>query len=157
MNGDINLDNLLSTTKNAIKSYKDLEDTIRNIKSKLDRMFIKLSTEFTYREINPYAKNIKSLLELKHDPETVEIAIKSTLDRLEQRRLKYENDLKLIDEEHRRTVNTVLKYIENVYSHMESIDTNSSINLNAKRIKMLEIKQPDWDPAIEYIHNYKNR
>ena len=148
VNGDINLDNLLSTTKNAIKSYKDLEDTIRNIKSKLDRMFIKLSTEFTYREINPYAKNIKSLLELKHDPETVEIAIKSTLDRLEQRRLKYENDLKLIDEEHRRTVNTVLKYIENVYSHMESIDTNSSINLNAKRIKMLEIKQPDWDPAM---------
>ena len=28
---------------------------------------------------------------------------------------------------------------------MDSIDTNSSINLNLKRIKMLEIKQPDWD------------
>lgn len=148
VNDDIKLDNLLSSTKDAIKLHKDLESTIQDIKSNLDKIFFKLSTEFTYREINPYAKNIKSLLELKYDPETVEIAIKSTLDRLEQRRLKYENDLKLIDEEHRRTVNTVLKYVENVYSHMESIDINSSINLNAKRIKMLEIKQPDWDHAI---------
>jgi len=145
VNDDINLDNLVSVTESAIKSYTDLEYSIHNIKSKLDRMFIKLSTEFTYRDINPYAKNIKSLLELKDEPKTIEMAIKSTLDRLEQKRLKYEEDLKLMDDERRNTVNTVFKYIENVYSHMDSIDTNSSINLNLKRIKMLEIKQPDWD------------
>lgn len=148
INTDINLDNLLSITEKEIGLYRKLEQSINNIKSKIDKIFTQLSTDFKYRDINPYAKNIKSLLEIKHDPKTVEVAIKSTLDLLEQRRLKYENDLKVIDEEHRSTVNTILKYIENVHSHMSSIDTNSSISLNNKRVKMLEIKQPEWDISL---------
>ncbi|RDY28414.1 hypothetical protein CHL78_005820 [Romboutsia weinsteinii] len=148
INTDINLERLLSITGKEIDLYRGLERGITDIKLRIDKIFTQLSTDFKYRDINPYAKNIKGLLEFKHDPTTVEIAINATFESLEKRRLQYEEDLKLIDKEHRSTINTILKYVENVHSHMDSIDTNSSINLNNKRVKMLEIKQPDWEQSV---------
>lgn len=147
INLDINLENLLSVTKHEIESYRALEQSINNIKSNVDKLLTSLSTDFKYRDIDPYAKHIKGLLNFAFSPETIEEIINTTLESLEKRRLQYEDDLKIVDKEYRSTVNTILKYVENIHNHMDSIDTNSSIRLDNRREKMLQIKQPNWDLA----------
>lgn len=135
-------------TANVIKEFKELEKEVDVNKQEVDEIFAMLTTEFKYRDIAPFSRNIQSLLEVKYDPTTVEKSITTTMDVLEKLRKQHESDLKVVNEERENISKTLLKYVEQVYTHMSMIDRNSRINIEGENKKMLEIRQPEWDVIL---------
>lgn len=135
-------------TAKAIKDFKELEKEINNNKQEIDEVFGVLTTEFKYRDIAPFSRNIQSLLEIKYDPNTVEKSIESTIEVLNKLQKQHEADLKVVHEERENISKTLLKYVEQVYTHMSMIDRNSRINIEGENKKMLEIRQPEWDVVL---------
>ena len=148
-----------SLTSKLIKEYKERESEIENIKINIDEAFALLTTEFKYKDIPPFSKNIQSLLEVKYEPVTVLQSIESTLDLLDRLQKQNEADLKIVNEERENISNTLLKYVEQTYTHLGMIDKNSRIDIDGENKKMLEIKQPEWDIVLyntkinEFVEN----
>lgn len=143
-----NISEIEELTATVIKEYKELEKEISDNKQKIDTVFGLLTTEFKYKDIAPFSRNIQSLLEIKYSPNTVEKSIESTLDVLNKLQQQYEADLKVVNEERANISKTLLKYTEQVYTHMSMIDRNSRINIEGENKKMLEIRQPEWDVVL---------
>ena len=135
-------------TANILKEYKELEKELSSIKLEIDEVFALLTTEFKYKDIAPFTKNIQSLTEIKYSPKTVEESVNSTLEVLDRLKKQYETDLKVVGEERENISKTLLKYVEQVYSHMNMIDKNSRISIEGENKKMLEIRQPEWDVVL---------
>lgn len=74
------------------------------------------------------------------------------------------SDIDLIEKEENKILESILEYIEEVHLNIEKIDDNSSITLNNKRLKMLNIKVADWEVNKEvykirlkdYVDRLKN-
>ena len=135
-------------TATILKEYRELEREVDSNKLEIDEAFALLTTEFKYKDIAPFYKNIQSLIEIKYDPITVEKSIESTLNALDMLQKQHETDLKVVGEERENISKTLLKYVEQVYSHMGMIDKNSRINIEGENKKMLEIRQPEWDVIL---------
>lgn len=157
---DINsTSDLDSLTSSLIKEYKDRESEIESNKKNIDEAFALLTTEFKYKDIPPFSKNIQSLLEVRYEPVTVIKSIESTLELLDRLQKQNEADLQVVNEERENISKTLLKYVEQTYTHLGLIDRNSRIDIDGENKKMLEIKQPEWDVVLyntkieEYVEN----
>lgn len=142
------IDELGSLTTRLINEYKKRESEIDSTKKSIDEVFALLSTEFKYKDIPPFSKNIQSLLEVRYEPTTVIKSIESTLELLDRLKKQNESDLKVVNEERENISKTLLKYVEETYTHLNMIDKNSRVDIDGENRKMLEIKQPDWDIVL---------
>lgn len=156
INSTSELNDLTST---LIKEYKERESEIESSKKNIDEAFALLTTEFKYKDIPPFSKNIQSLLEVRYEPVTVAKSIESTLELLDRLQKQNEADLQVVNEERENISKTLLKYVEQTYTHLGMIDRNSRIDIDGENKKMLEIKQPEWDIVLyntkieEFVEN----
>lgn len=139
------INELCTLTEKLISEYKTRQSDIETNKKAIDEVFALLTTEFKYKDIPPFSKNIQSLLEIRYEPITVIKSIESTLELLDRLKKQNEADLKVVNEERENISKTLLKYVEQTYSHLNMIDKNSRVDIDGESKKMLEIKQPDWD------------
>lgn len=143
-----NIDELNSFTNKLISEYKSRESEIEKNKLAIDEVFTLLTTEFKYKDIVPFSKNIQTLTEIKYEPVTVIKSIESTLESLDRLQKQHESDLKVVNEEKENIGKTLLKYVEQTYTHLNMIDKNSRVDIDGESKKMLEIKQPEWDVLL---------
>ncbi len=74
-------------------------------------------------------------------------------------------DIDLIEKEETKILESILGYISEVHENIEKIDDNSSIIINNKRLKMLNITVANWEEnkelykmrLKEYIENIRNQ
>ena len=143
-----NIDELNIFTNKLISEYKSRESEIEKNKKAIDEVFTLLTTEFKYKDIPPFSKNIQSLFEVRYEPLTVIKSIESTLEFLDRLKKQNESDLKVVNEERENISKTLLKYVEQTYAHLNMIDKNSRVDIDGESKKMLEIKQPEWDTVL---------
>lgn len=58
-------------------------------------------------------------------------------------------DISLINKEEEKIIESLLEYIKDINDNLSQIDNNSTINIGAKRIKMLLIYVPEWEENKE--------
>lgn len=146
---DINpIEDLDDITTELIKDFKLIEENINENKKHMEEAFSLLTINFKYKDISPFSKNIQELISMKEEPSLVITFINTSMECLDRLKRKHEYDLSVINEEKENILNTILKYVEEVYAHFGTIDKNSRIDIDGENQKMLEIKQPNWDIVL---------
>ncbi|MDI6617108.1 MAG: hypothetical protein QME45_00340 [Clostridiales bacterium] len=131
------------------KAYMESIGEERGKENMLSDCCQELSMEGRFSRDEFFKNTVDTLLEIKHNPEDVIKTLK-TIDEVHVKMLKQlETDLSKVEEEKRNIIDMFYEYVEQVYEHIGRIDDNSSININGKYIKMLNIIQPDWDKREE--------
>lgn len=131
------------------KNYMDSIEQEKEKANILSDLCQELSKESEFTQDEFFKNTIDMLLKIKHNPEDV---IK-TLETVSQVHLKMlqqlETDLAKVEEEKKNIIDMFYEYVEQVYEHIGRIDDNSSININGRYIKMLNIIQPEWEEMEE--------
>lgn len=97
-----------------------------------------------------FKNTIDILEEIKQNPYDVINTI-NTVNEVHIRMLKQlETDLEKVEEEKKNILEMFYEYVQQIHEHLGRIDDNSSININGRYLKMLNIIQPEWEDKEEY-------
>lgn len=136
------LDNIIGGIKRDLFEKKDLE---LKREAKLNNCIVDLENKDSFRNENIFESAIQSLKSLVSKPikfkEHLNLVINSYNSIIEKLLI----DIKLIKDEEEKILDSILEYIEEVNKNISTIDDNSSININDKRVKMLNITVEDFE------------
>lgn len=136
------LDNTIGSIKRDLFEKKDLE---LKKEAKLNNCIIDIENKDSFRNENIFKSSIQSLKSLVSKPikfkEHLNLVINSYNSIIEKLLI----DIKLIEDEEEKILDSILEYIEEVNKNISIIDDNSSININNKRVKMLNITVQDFE------------
>ncbi|EJT5917026.1 hypothetical protein N2W20_001463 [Clostridium perfringens] len=137
-----NLDNTIGSIKRDLFEKKDLE---LKREAKLNNCIVDIENKDSFRNENIFKSSIQSLKSLVSKPikfkEHLNLVINSYNSIIEKLLI----DIKLIEDEEEKILDSILEYIEEVNKNISIIDDNSSININNKRVKMLNITVQDFE------------
>ena len=133
-----------------------LERDLRNIKDEIDKKSRNLTSKINdienieeFREVNMFKDPLNTMKKLVDNPldflEYLNMLIQSYNVQLQ----KLNTDRELIGEEEKNLLISILEYIEDIHNNIKMIDENSSIHIDGKRRKMLEIIADDFDENKE--------
>lgn len=133
-----------------------LERDLRNIKDEIDKKSRNLTSKINdienieeFREVNMFKDPLNTMKKLVDNPldflEYLNMLIQSYNVQLQ----KLNTDIELIGEEEKNLLISILEYIEDIHNNIKMIDENSSIYIDGKRRKMLEIIADDFDENKE--------
>lgn len=142
---NITIDNVSHITDDLISKINKVNSDISNIRERISNICSRLSHDFTQKDIQQFADNIKMIDENKYDTSFIQKTISNVLYFIEEMKKKNADDLKHINEQKEEFIINLLKYIENVNTDLAKIDSKSAINLDGSTKKMLSITPPDWD------------
>ena len=136
------LDNIIGSIKRDLFEKKELES---KREAKLNNCIIDIENKDSFRNENIFKSAIQSLKSLVSKPikfkEHLNLVINSYNSIIEKLLI----DIKLIEDEEEKILDSILEYIEEVNKNISIIDDNSSININNKRVKMLNITVQDFE------------
>ena len=136
------LDNTIGSIKRDLFEKKDLE---LKREAKLNNCIVDIENKDSFRNENIFKSSIQSLKSLVSKPikfkEHLNLVINSYNSIIEKLLI----DIKLIEDEEEKILDSILEYIEEVNKNISIIDDNSSININNKRVKMLNITVQDFE------------
>ncbi len=136
------LDNIIGSIKRDLFEKKDLE---LKREAKLNNCIVDIENKDSFRNENIFKSSIQSLKSLVSKPikfkEHLNLVINSYNSIIEKLLI----DIKLIEDEEEKILDSILEYIEEVNKNISIIDDNSSININNKRVKMLNITVQDFE------------
>ncbi|SQC08511.1 chromosome segregation ATPase [Clostridium perfringens] len=136
------LDNTIGSIKRDLFEKKDLE---LKKEAKLNNCIIDIENKDSFRNENIFKSSIQSLKSLVSKPikfkEHLNLVINSYNSIIEKLLI----DIKLIEDEEEKILDSILEYIEEVNKNISIIDDNSTININNKRVKMLNITVQDFE------------
>ena len=136
------LDNTIGSIKRDLFEKKDLE---LKKEAKLNNCIIDIENKDSFRNENIFKSSIQSLKFLVSKPikfkEHLNLVINSYNSIIEKLLI----DIKLIEDEEEKILDSILEYIEEVNKNISIIDDNSTININNKRVKMLNITVQDFE------------
>ena len=136
------LDNIIGSIKRDLFEKKDLE---LKKEAKLNNCIIDIENKDSFRNENIFKSSIQSLKSLVSKPikfkEHLNLVINSYNSIIEKLLI----DIKLIEDEEEKILDSILEYIEEVNKNISIIDDNSTININNKRVKMLNITVQDFE------------
>ncbi|CAG9358319.1 Chromosome partition protein Smc [Clostridium perfringens NCTC 8239] len=136
------LDNTIGSIKRDLFEKKDLE---LKKEAKLNNCIVDIENKDSFRNENIFKSSIQSLKSLVSKPikfkEHLNLVINSYNSIIEKLLI----DIKLIEDEEEKILDSILEYIEEVNKNISIIDDNSSININNKRVKMLNITVQDFE------------
>lgn len=135
--GKLRRDNRINN-ENVNKANKNLERIIEN-----------LSKEEVFIEDSLFKEAIEGLLSYVNNPERFIIQINTILQSYNTIIEKLKEDIELINKERDNIIDNIIEYISIVHKNISQLDNNSSIDINGKRVKMLNIIQPDWEENEE--------
>ena len=160
-NGNIGI-NIDKYVKNLIMQYKEYTMFINDAKNLLTTLYSELENEFVSR--NEMFKNLfNSILEgeKRYQPVHALNAFSRVYLQIDRKLEQHSIDIRKIDDMETCIIDNTLSYLKNVYDEMNSIDRNSTIEVNDKRCKMLIINMPDKEEfetiaLKEYLKNTIN-
>ncbi|EOU2101621.1 hypothetical protein C0L85_10600 [Clostridium perfringens] len=136
------LDNTIGSIKRDLFEKKDLE---LKREAKLNNCIVDIENKDSFRNENIFKSSIQSLKSLVSKPikfkEHLNLVINSYNSIIEKLLI----DIKLIEDEEEKILDSILEYIEEVNKNISIIDDNSTININNKRVKMLNITVQDFE------------
>ncbi len=129
-----------------VKEYKELAALVNDSRNVLASMYSDLESEFT-RKAEVFKNLFNSILDgdKRFQPVHSLNAFNRVYLQLDRKLEQHSIDIRKIDDMEACIIDNTLSYLKNVYDEMNSIDRNSTIDVDGKRCKMLIISLPDKD------------
>jgi len=127
-----------------IRNYKEETQGKLDRKGQLEQLLNQIVRKEEFQE-NFYRKPLESLLELTYDASQVISQLSTTVESYNRLMEKLEVDIFMVEKEKQKIVEILGDYIEEVHLNLDKIDTNSTITIRERPIKMLKIQLPDWE------------
>ncbi|RJR06534.1 hypothetical protein C4588_07750 [Candidatus Parcubacteria bacterium] len=142
-----------------IKEYKEFVALANDTRNVLTSLYNELESEFTSKA-EVFKNLFNSILdgEKRYQPVHALNAVSRVYLQIDRKLEQHSIDIRKIDDMENCIIDNTLSYLKNVYDEMNSIDRNSTIDVDGKRCKMLIISLPEKDELEtvslkEYLKN----
>lgn len=126
-----------------IRDYNGMKEEIRRLKNRMESRIRDLLAMEEFQ--NPYyRKPLEAMLSLVELPAEVMRQIDTTVKAYEDLMRKIEVDLSLVEKERANIIGELLEYVKAVHQDLNKLDSNSTITVRERTLKMLDIQIPDW-------------
>lgn len=115
------------------------EDALRRLTACLYKMMQKDIYQEDY-----YRKPLDSMLSLTDNAVLTLAQLDTTLQSYDSQMEKLAVDISLVEKERARITELLGEYCQDVHRNLEQIDSNSTITIREKPVKMLSLQLPDW-------------
>lgn len=148
---ELNLDevNLKEYTGKLNRDNRINNENVNKANRNLERIVEKLSKEEVFIEDSLFKESIAGLLSFVNNPEKFIAQLNIILQSYNTIIEKLKEDIELINKERNNIIDNIMEYISIVHKNISQLDNNSSIDINGKRVKMLNIIQPDFEENEE--------
>ncbi len=92
-----------------------------------------------------YRKPLESMLELTDEASQVLLQLSTTIQSYDSLMEKLRVDVSLVEREKNNIVGLLENYLEEVHKNLGKIDSNSTITIRNRPVKMLKILLPEWE------------
>lgn len=148
---ELNLEdiNLKDYTGKLKRDNRINNENVNKANKSLERIVEKLSKEEIFINDSLFKESINGLLTFVNNPEKFISQLNVILQSYNTIIEKLKEDIELINKERNNIIDNIMEYISIVNNNISQLDNNSSIEINGKRVKMLNIIQPDWEESKE--------
>lgn len=96
-----------------------------------------------------YKKPLRGILRMLDRPQDILDQIDITVHALDTLMEKLAVDIEMVEKERDEIIDELMSYLEEINTGLGRIDSNSTINVQGKSLKMLQIKAPSWQEGKE--------
>ncbi|WP_061994620.1 hypothetical protein [Clostridium sp. ATCC 25772] len=143
---DVNLKDYIGKLK---RDNRINNENVDSANKKLERIVEKLSKEKIFSEDSLFKESIYGLMSFVNNPDKFISQLNIITQSYNTIIEKLKEDIELINKERNNIIDNIMEYISIVYKNISQLDNNSSIDINGKRVKMLNIFQPNWEENEE--------
>ena len=126
-----------------LRDYRNLKEACAHKKSRLTACLYKLMQKDIYQE-DYYRKPLDSMLSLTDNAVLTLAQLDMTLQSYDSQMEKLAVDISLVEKERSRITELLGEYCQDVHRNLGQIDSNSTITIREKPVKMLRLQLPDW-------------
>lgn len=126
---------------------RDYRESVKECQEKRNR-FVDFLNKILRMEIfqDPfYRQPLEHMLELNAQAEMAVSQLNTTLSSYDRLMEKLEVDISMVEKEKAKIVELLDDYLYEVHENIGRIDSNSTITIREKPVKMLKIQLPDWE------------
>ena len=164
VNININFEKLSDTIGMLKRDLNAVKDNQSKKKNKLRESIVDIENNDNFKNESLFKNPIQTLKGITSKPVEFKAQLNLVMHSYNLIIEKLISDIDLIKKEENKILESILEYIEEVHLNIEKIDDNSSITINNKRLKMLNIKVADWEVNKEvykirlkdYVNEIKN-
>lgn len=127
-----------------LRDYRNLKEERGRKKGKLAECLNQIIRKDSYQE-DYYKKPLESMISLTDSAAMVLAQLDTTLQSYNSQMEKLAVDISLVEKEKERITELLGDYCKDVHKNLGQIDSNSTITIREKPIKMLRLQLPDWD------------
>lgn len=148
---ELNLEdiNLKDYTGKLKRDNRINNENVNKANKNLERIVEKLSKEDAFTNDSLFKESIDGLLTFVNNPEKFVAQLNVILQSYNTIVEKLREDIELINKERNNIIDNIIEYISIIHKNISQLDNNSSIEINGKRVKMLNIIQPEWEESQE--------
>lgn len=122
---------------------QDMEQSGRK-KDKLQAQLNVLMRKGIYQE-DYYRKPLEAMLSVLEQAELILAQISTTIQSYDSQMEKLAVDIAMVEKEKGKIAGLLEDYVKDVHANMSRIDSNSTITIRERPIKMLRLQIPDWE------------
>lgn len=126
-----------------LRDYRNLKEERERKKGRLTAYLYKMMQKDIYQE-DYYKKPLESMISLTDSASLILAQLDMTLQSYESQMEKLAVDISLVEKEKGRIMELLSDYCQDVHNNLGQIDSNSTITIREKSIKMLKLQLPDW-------------
>ncbi len=126
-----------------LRDYRNHKEERERKKSKITAYLYKMMQKDRYQE-DYYRKPLESMLSLTDSASMILAQLDTTLQSYDSQMEKLAVDISLIEKEKGRIIELLGDYCQDVHNNLGQIDSNSTITIREKAVKMLKLQIPDW-------------
>jgi len=134
-----------------VRDYKELTEKCRDGREHLERVLNQIVRMEEFAE-DFYRKPLEAMLELTEDSAQVLQQLHTTVQSYDNLMEKLEVDISVVEKEKEKIVELMEDYVKEVHNNLGKIDTNSTITVRERPLKMLRIQLPEWEENAELYH-----
>lgn len=126
-----------------LRDYRNLKEERGRKKSRLTAYLYKMIQKDIYQE-DYYRKPLESMIALTDSASLILAQLDTTLQSYDSQMEKLAVDISLVEKEKSRITELLSEYCQDVHNNLGQIDSNSTITIREKAVKMLKLQLPDW-------------
>lgn len=126
-----------------LRDYRNLKEERGRKKGRLSAYLYKMIQKEIYQE-DYYRKPLESMISLTDSASLILAQLDTTLQSYDSQMEKLAVDISLVEKEKSRITELLSDYCQDVHHNLGQIDSNSTITIRERAVKMLKLQLPDW-------------
>ncbi|MGN0484806.1 MAG: hypothetical protein ACI4HI_14765 [Lachnospiraceae bacterium] len=133
------------------RDFRQYTEEQKRSKDRLEAHLNRLTRKEEYQE-DYYQKPLEAMLAVTYAASLVLAQLDTTMQSYDSQMEKLAVDIAMVEKEKNKIVELLEDYIKEVHRNMGKIDSNSTITIRERPIKMLRLQLPDWEENEGLYH-----